>query len=126
MYKMISDDFETVYEEERPSTPETMPRRTSPPRRIRRCGQLPLDTDLYKKYLNIEIQNENLNNELLNYKNENEKLKNTIKAQKKLISCYNFRLTTIQEILFENSESIIEWVYIQLMNSMVASLGNTN
>ena len=74
-----------------------------------------------EKYLKTQFEIENLKMELLNIINENEDKRHTIKVQTDAILSYKFRLNKIHEIIFENYEKIPEWIYIQIMNSLVMS-----
>ena len=68
--------------------------------------------NLLKKYFDTKIEIENLKSELLNIRNEN-----IINAE--TISTNKLRLEHIQELLFENSINVPNWLYIQLMNALV-------
>jgi predicted RNase H-like nuclease (RuvC/YqgF family) len=132
--EMTTNNFETVNEDERPSTPETMRSSNSPPRRIRRQGHRSLfneDGDITTKYLYTDIEIKNLKKEIKNLKKEIEKLRyeiidhlSTRFKQSNEITSYKNKISTIQELLFENAETMPNWVYIQLMNALVVNSQN--
>lgn len=124
---MIANNFETVSEDERPSTPETLRSSNSPPRRIRRQGHHSLfneDGYITTKYLHDEIEIENLKKELANLRTENKNHLLTQVIQSDKIISYRNKISIIQEILFENAELIPNWVYIQLMNALIVNAQN--
>jgi len=132
--KMTTNIFETIVYESEPSTPERRtytPPTPRAPSRLRRGrsgmrgrGQYNREDsvertyrdesieNLLKKYFDTKIEIENLKSELLNIRNEN-----IINAE--TISTNKLRLEHIQELLFENSINVPNWLYIQLMNALV-------
>jgi hypothetical protein len=127
---MTTNDFE-IYDQ-CPTTPvrdnsENYENPPPAPRRLRRSSNIHRSLVEHKlieiegKYLKTQFEIENLKMELLNIRNENEDKRRIIKVQSDSISTYKFRLSKIQEIIFENSEKIPEWIYIQIMNSLVMS-----
>jgi len=118
----IYDPYPTTPERENPVNYENPPRapmrmRRPPNNRRSLLEHKLIDTE--EKYLKTQFEIENLKMELLNIRNENEDKRHTIKVQTDAILTYKFRLSKIQEIIFENSEKIPEWLYIQIMNSLV-------
>tara|TARA_B110001450_G_scaffold146966_1_gene137349 strand:- start:226 stop:612 length:387 start_codon:yes stop_codon:yes gene_type:complete len=127
---MTTNDFETY--DSYPTTPlrDNRENYENPPRapmRMRRPPNIRMSLlehkiiDTEEKYLKTQFEIENLKMELLNIRNENEDKRHTIKVQTDDILSYKFRLNKIHDIIFENSEKIPEWIYIQIMNSLVMS-----
>lgn len=127
---MTTNDFEI--RDQCPTTPvrdnrENYENPPPAPRMLRRSSNIHRSLLEHKlieiegKYLKTQIEIENLKMELLNIRNENEDKRYTIKVQTDAILTYKFRLNKIHEIIFENSEKIPEWIYIQIMNSLVMS-----
>jgi len=127
---MTTNDFE-IYDQ-CPTTPvrdnrENYENPPPAPRMLRRSSNIHRSLVEHKlieiegKYLKTQFEIENLKMELLNIRNENEDKRHTIKVQTDAILTYKFRLNKIHEIIFENSEKIPEWIYIQIMNSLVMS-----
>ena len=125
---MTTNDFE-IYDPY-PTTPvrdnhENYENPPHAPRRLRRPPNIRMSLlehkliDTEEKYLKTQFEIENLKMELLNIRNENEDKRHTIKVQTDAILTYKFRLSKIQEIIFENSEKIPDGLYIQIMNSLV-------
>jgi len=120
---MTTNNFDSVNEHERPSTPETRRNSISPPRLRRNgtCSALSSDSVIIRKYLHAEIEIENLKNELANCRAENRiHLSNQLKQSGVIVS-YKNKISMIQELLFENSESIPNWIYVQLMNTLIVN-----
>lgn len=120
---MNINHFDTHVQEESPRTPEHRRELNTPPM-LRRGGQdnPRLDTlqHLLKKYLHAQIEIKNLENELMNCRTKSEERLSVIDVQNGIINSHKVKLTRIQEILFENSESIPNGVYIRLMDSLVS------
>ena len=127
---MTTHDFE-IYDPY-PTTPvrdnhENYENPSHSPPRLRRPPNIRMSLlehkiiDAEEKYLKTQFEIENLKMELLNIRQENEYKRHAIKVQNDAILTYKFRLSKIQEIIFENSEKMPEWIYIQIMNSLVTS-----
>tara|TARA_B110000971_G_scaffold209799_1_gene236338 strand:- start:1559 stop:1933 length:375 start_codon:yes stop_codon:yes gene_type:complete len=94
----------------------------SPPMLGRRVHKSLLEhklNELQEKYIKLRIEVENLNMELLNVRRAVAYKTYIIKGQKRDLDIYKLRLENIQELLFENAVIIPNWLYIQLMNSLV-------
>lgn len=111
---------ESISPEQEPRTPDRKNVIYSPPK-LRRIDRKVKDSReiLLGKYLNTKILNESLEKELVKIKNEDEEKRIIIKEQNEVLVSHKNRLCKIQEILFENSESIPDWIYLKLMNSLV-------
>ncbi len=121
---MTTNNFDSVNENERPSTPETRRDTISAPPRLRRHGTrsaLSSDSVIIRKYLYAEIEIENLKKELANCRAENRIHLSTQFKQSDVIVSYKNKISMIQELLFENSESIPNWIYVQLMNTLIVN-----
>ncbi len=124
---MNINHFDTYVQEESPRTPEHRRELSTPPRLRRGDQDNPrLDTlqNLLKKYLYAQIEIKNLEKELMNCRTKSKEQTRVIDTQEGIINSNKIKLNRIQEILFENSESIPNGVYIRLMDSLVFENNN--
>ena len=124
---MNINHFDTYVQEESPRTPENRRELNTPPRLRRGDQDNPrLDTlqNLLKKYLHAQIEIKNLEKELVNCRTKSKEQTRVIDTQQGIIISNKIKLNRIQEILFENSESIPNGVYIRLMDSLVFENNN--
>tara|TARA_B110001450_G_scaffold256728_1_gene288371 strand:+ start:2720 stop:3094 length:375 start_codon:yes stop_codon:yes gene_type:complete len=120
MRNMANSYSESNSQEQEPRTPDRKNIIYSPPK-LRKIDRKVKDSReiLLGKYLNTKILNESLEKELIKIKNENEEKELIIKEQNEVLVSNKNRLCKIQEILFENSESMPDFIYLKLMNSLV-------
>tara|TARA_B110000208_G_scaffold189218_1_gene250336 strand:- start:744 stop:1100 length:357 start_codon:yes stop_codon:yes gene_type:complete len=78
-----------------------------------------LNNDLVRKIWNLEAEISNLQEKISDLKYQNRIETEAALMFKRRAEKSEKYIENIQEILFENSEIIPEWIYVKLMNSLI-------
>ncbi len=122
------NNFNIIHESSRPTTPESiinLP--TTPPRlragnrnRVRSAEARDTGEEILAKYISVKMEIDALNMRELRNANKIKELERVINTEWNRIKVLENRMNNIQGILFENSESIPNGLYVQLMNALIS------
>lgn len=122
------NNFNVIHESSRPTTPESIINPpTTPPRlragnrnRVRSAASGDTREEILAKYISVKMEIDALNMRELRNANKIKELQNVITTEWNRIKVLESRLNNIQAILFENSESIPNGLYVQLMDALIS------